>query len=160
MINPKLLKAYAAKMGGGATAADAEAEIILIATETSKNLGRIFRFGNYTLDDMVQEGILATIKVLGVDPPKYDVTRPIESFLYAHIHNRMHNLKRDHYMRLEPACKCCDPRNPPSYPCQRFLGWQARDNTKQNLMRHSTWNSSPTNSRRVCAPMTPHPARR
>src|SRR5690348_9353769 len=83
-----------------------EAEVLDIIERVVKTLAAKFRFGYHEIEDMKQYGILCAIKVLS-EPNKYDVTKPLENFLYTHIRNRFINYKRDNYMRSEVPCKTC-----------------------------------------------------
>ncbi len=64
-----------------------------------------FRFGPYELDDMKQEAYILALDVLRSG--KYDEGRPLTTFLYVHIHNRLYNFKRKHYARITPPCSNC-----------------------------------------------------
>lgn len=132
-MTKKLIKGYAAKMGKGVTGSEAEAEILRVIASVVRILAPKFRFGYYTNQDMEQEGTLAAIEVL--NEGSYDVSRPLENFIYAHVHNSLYNLRRKHYLRLEVPCKCCDPNNLPAYPCKKWRDWSARNTTKQNIMK-------------------------
>jgi hypothetical protein len=136
-MNIKFLRAYAQKMttesGRKVSLADAEIEIVRIMQKVASTLAPSFRFGYHSIEDVEQQGVWEALKVL--EENKYDVARPLENFLYTHIHNRLHNFKRKHYSRLEPPCTCCDPINPPAFPCQKFTDWVGRNSAKQNIMR-------------------------
>ena len=64
-----------------------------------------FKFGSHELDDMKQEAYILAIEVLRTE--KYDRERPLNTFLYVHIHNRLYNFKRKHWARLTPPCASC-----------------------------------------------------
>lgn len=136
-MKKKLIKNYAQKlsneMGRKVSLQEAEEEIVRVIQNVARTIAPQFRFGYHSVEDMEQEGIMEALKVLETD--KYDVSRPLGNFLYVHVHNRLSNFRRKHYMRHEPPCGCCDTCNPPAHPCQKFLDWKARNATKQNLMR-------------------------
>ena len=62
-----------------------------------------FKFGYYELEDIHQEGRIFALEALD----KHDGVRPLENFLYAHVHNRLFNLKRKEYFRPEKPCDSC-----------------------------------------------------
>lgn len=111
-----------------------------------------FKFGPYELDDMKQEAYILALEVLATG--KYDEARPLTTFLYVHIHNRLYNFKRKHYSRLTPPCSKC-PLNAyskteidghPKIPsggcclhytelvqCKLYNGWLTRNEAKRQL---------------------------
>lgn len=137
-MNRQLIKDYAKKMGKElnrkVTLAEAEVEIVRVMQKVARVLAPSYRFGYHSNEDMEQEGIQYALIVLESND-KYDINQPLENFLYTHIHNRLYNYKRKHYTRLEPPCSCCDPFNPPAYPCQKWLDWKSRNSSKQNIMQ-------------------------
>lgn len=112
-----------------------------------------FRFGYHDLEDMRQEAYILALEVLAAG--KYDSTRPLTTFLYVHIHNRLYNFKRRHYARLTPPCARCPlnaylpepsgdaPHIPTggcctAFPelscCSLYSAWETRNNAKRSLM--------------------------
>ena len=112
-----------------------------------------FRFGYHDLEDMRQEAYILALEVLRSG--KYDSNRPLTTFLYVHIHNRLYNFKRRHYARLTPPCARCplsaflaEPSgNAPHIPtggccsafpelscCSLYSAWETRNNAKRSLM--------------------------
>lgn len=136
-MNPRIVKEYAAKMSAEAgrrvTLRQAEEEIVGVIERVARTLAPNFVFGYHTRADIEQEGVAEALAVLLTD--KYDVRRPLENFLYVHVHNRLHNFRRKHFLRLERACTCCDPFDPPAFPCRKWRQWHARNLAKQNIMR-------------------------
>lgn len=130
-MNKKLVKAYAKKLG--VSPEEAEAEIVRVIQLVARSLAFSFKFGYHSVEDLEHEGIVEALEVL--EEGKYDISRPLENFLYVHVRNSLSNFRRKHYMRLEPPCQCCDPFDPPSYPCQKWVDWQSRNSAKQNIMR-------------------------
>lgn len=105
-----------------------------------------FRFGYHELDDIKQQGMLFAIKVMAAN--KYDVSRPLENFLYTHLRNQFINYKRDNYIRNEPPCLGCifyDPKRTKSADqcaafaskteCTKLIEWNRRNATKRNIMQ-------------------------
>lgn len=132
-MNRELLKSYAAKMGSEVTPEEAEAEIVRIMQTVARALAPAYRFGYHSVADIEQEGVYYAI--LALEHGRYDVSRPLENFLYVHMRNRMSNAKRDKYTRAEPPCSCCPPFSPPAFPCQKWTDWSRRNTAKKNLMR-------------------------
>ena len=54
-------------------------------------------FTSFEVDDIKQEGFLIAYSGL----KNYDTSQSLTTFLFAHLHNRLKNLKRDKYYRLE-----------------------------------------------------------
>lgn len=73
----------------------------------------------------------------------YDGIRPLENFLWVHVRNRLYNLKRNNYSRLDKPCdKCplnayvnnCCTEYDNMMDCTLYSKWKARNTTKKNLM--------------------------
>jgi len=99
-----------------------------------------FKFGYHGVEDMKQQATLFALQGL----ENYDESRPLESFLWTHVRNRLHNFKRDNYHRTDKPCLGC-----PSYNtgcrsecsefedkanCELFHAWATRNANKMNLM--------------------------
>lgn len=138
-MNKQLIKEYAAKMSREqdrrVTLTEAETEIVRVMQKVARTLAPTYRFGYHSNEDMEQVGILKVLIVLDKKETNYDISRPLENFLHTIIHNELYNYKRKHYARLEPPCTCCNPLNPPAYPCQKWLDWKSRNSSKQNIMQ-------------------------
>lgn len=136
-MNRKFLSDYAARLsrerGRPVRAAEAEAEATSVIMAVCRSLASTYRFGYHSAEDIVQQGVVEAL--LALEEESYDPARPLENFLYTAVRNGLYNYKRKHYSRLEPACKCCDPANPPPTPCEKMQGWLRRNSTKQNLMK-------------------------
>ncbi len=74
-----------------------EQEVIDIITKVSKKLAPKFVFASYEAEDIEQEAFLMGVEGL----ERYDSTKPLENFMYAHIKNRLKNFKRDNYYRFD-----------------------------------------------------------
>lgn len=108
-----------------------------------------FRFGYHDLEDMRQEAYVLALEALAAG--KYDESRPLTTFLYVHIHNRLYNFKRKHYARLTPPCHRCplmafNSSSGVALPgggycgafrdlgdCSLYSGWFARNEAKKSL---------------------------
>jgi RNA polymerase sigma factor (sigma-70 family) len=91
-----------------------------------------FKIGSFDLDDLKQEGRLEAWRKLD----KYDVSRPLDNFLYTVIKNRYTNLYRDLVRRSDPPCSGCHKGNPPhagGEVCKPYADWKARNNSKASL---------------------------
>ena len=124
-----------------------EEEVLIIIQKVVNTLAAKLRFGYHEVEDMKQQGALYAIKVLS-EADKYDVTKPLENFLYTHIRNRFINYKRDNYVRSELPCKTCiffDPKFKKSTSgcaafadksdCKKLSDWRARNEAKRSLMK-------------------------
>ena len=117
-----------------------EAEVIQIIEKVVHRLAYKFKFGYHDIDDMKQQGRLEAIKAL--DSGKYDNSRPLENFLWTHVHNRLFNFKRDNYARPDTPCDDCSHTNDSG--CTKYItvddcplhrNWLMRNFTKRNLMQ-------------------------
>src|SRR5690348_1481836 len=103
-----------------------EAEVLEAIEKAVNALASSFTFGIYDIDDIKQQGRLYALQALATE--KYDPSRPLPNFLYAHIRNRLINLKRDKLHRNDPPCKECASGEPcqPDGHCKKFLEWRKR----------------------------------
>jgi hypothetical protein len=137
-MDKKFLRAYARKMAERAgrrrpfTLREAEAEVLATMRKVCRSLRYAYRFAGQEAADIEQEGYYAAIQVL--NSGKYDVARPLENFLRGHLKKRLSNFRRNHSVRIEAPCSCCDLRNPAS-PCRRWLDWSERNTRKQNILQ-------------------------
>ena len=81
-----------------------EKEVLDIIDRVAKKLANKFKFGYHETADMEQEARYEALKGIA----RYDGVRPLENYLWTHVHNRLFNFKRDNYFR--PYCPClkCD----------------------------------------------------
>lgn len=116
-----------------------EAQVVDICNKIVKKLCWKFKFPGHEVEDFKQEGILYALEAL----KRYDGKRPLENFLYVHIHNRLYNFKRNNYFRLEKPCFHCPlfafipPDGCSAYKdrldCDLFAGWEQRNSIRKNL---------------------------
>lgn len=116
-----------------------EVEVLEIFNKVISKLVYKFKFGSNEVTDMRQEAMVYAIEGLA----RYDSSRPLENFIYTHIHNRLYNFKRNNYFRLEKPCEHCPLKAflPPDgcsafqdrMECDLFAGWQQRNDTRKNL---------------------------
>lgn len=118
-----------------------EEEFVEIVTGIANKLCDKFKFGYYEREDIRQECFIQAIDALD----RYDANRPLVNFLWSHIHNRLCNLKRDKYFRLEKPCDKC-PINAyiakedhcKAYEnktdCRWYYTWLTKNSSKQNIM--------------------------
>jgi len=117
-----------------------EAEVVEIIDVIGNKLASKFRFGYHETDDIKQQIFIFALKGL----EKYDNVRPLENFLYIHVKNRLCNLKRDKFERLDKPCLTC-PAYDLALPsqcavynnkenCELYDGWFRRNGAKKNLM--------------------------
>lgn len=118
-----------------------EEEVVKVMQKVAKGYAHKFRFGYFTKEDIEQEAYVEAIK--GMED--YDGKRPLENFLRVHIHNRLKNLKRNKYERLDKPCDCCplnayikDTDECTAYDdkeeCELYRKWLSRNTAKKNLM--------------------------
>ncbi len=74
-----------------------EQEVIDVITRVAKKLAPKFVFASYEAEDIEQEAFLMGVEGL----ERYDSSKPLENFMYAHINNRLKNFKRDNYYRFD-----------------------------------------------------------
>lgn len=122
-------------------------ELVKTIETISKKLAYKFKFGYHEIQDMKQQ--ISIFALEGLE--KYDYERPLENFLWTHVHNRLFNFKRDNYQRPDKPCLSCplyDPNKKYSISgckehldtlnCQSFNSWYNRNNSKKNLMYLNT----------------------
>ena len=111
-------------------------EVVHIIDRIVNRISKKFRFGYYTLDDIKQQGRLFALE--GLDG--YDGVRPLENFLWTHVHNRLINFKRDEYERREAPCLKCKQKvkrhckDDSILTCLIYNKWVIRNRAKRNLM--------------------------
>ena len=110
----------------------------MIIDKIAKRLGRKYKFGYHDLDDMQQQARMFAWE--GLD--NYDQVRPLENYLWTHVHNRLFNYKRDKFERLDCPCNECGHMEGGKCSlhlsldcCKSYHGWVKRNNAKKNLMK-------------------------
>ncbi len=117
-----------------------EEQVLVIIQKIVNRTCSKFVFGYYDREDIKQEAFMAAMKAL----EKYDNIRPLENFLQVDISNKLKNLKRDKYQRIEKPClKCplynlmkdsqCDKYEDKT-ECDLYRNWYNRNETKKNLV--------------------------
>jgi len=96
-----------------------ETELIKVLKRLIARLSPPFVFPSFTLEDIKQEAWIAAIDGL----ERYDGQRPLENFMAVHIRNRLKNVKRKYYFRLEK------PKN-----SEMVEEWKERNEIKKRLM--------------------------
>lgn len=120
-----------------------EDDVIRIINRIAQRLAPKFRFGYHGVEDMEQQSRLFAWEALSA----YDGRCNLNTFLFAHVHNRLHNYKRDNFERIDKPClKCpinqyskklkrCKKYNEDRLEdCEFYYGWILRNNSKRNLM--------------------------
>ena len=113
-----------------------EEEIVEIINRISGHLAYKFRFGYHTIEDMKQQAALYAWQGL----ENYDGVRPLENFLWVHIHNRLYNFKRNNYGRPTLPCENCHRKEGECNidTCPIYKRWLQRNQVKKNLMNSRT----------------------
>jgi len=102
-------------------------------------LGRKFRFGCYTEEDLKQEAYILAWECV----PRWDGKRPLGALIYSHLYNRLSLIKRMKYERIEPPCTMCPldayvNKKCVAYEdledCKYYAGWLKRNEVKKSLM--------------------------
>lgn len=124
-----------------------EAQVLAIIEQVVHMLARAFRFGVlYDTEDMAQQARLFAVEALQTE--KYDDTRPLDSYIFISVRNRLINLRRDKYNRYETPCVRCifyskDNSNSPwknqcamfenKPECEKYGAWLKRNETKRGI---------------------------
>jgi DNA-directed RNA polymerase specialized sigma24 family protein len=117
-----------------------EEEIIKIIDKIANKLSYKFTFGCYTREDIEQEARIIALE--GLDA--YNPDMPLENFLWVHVKNRLCNLKRKKYIRLDKPCLNC-PLKAYIKPdgcsifqnkmdCELYSKWTNRNEAKKNII--------------------------
>lgn len=73
-----------------------EKEVVETIQSVARKLANKFRFGHYTTEDMQQEAAIFGLEALDRFDPSIS---SLGAYLWAHIHNRLFNFKRDNFQR-------------------------------------------------------------
>lgn len=123
-----------------------EEDFLIALDNVTKKLVYKFRFGYHDVEDMKQQATIFALEGIEL----YDHKRPLENFLWTHIHNRLFNFKRNNYKRPDSPCTGC-PFNDPQMiksqngcmkftdkeSCDLYRPWLDRNKNKQNIMSPS-----------------------
>lgn len=118
-----------------------EEQVIEIMQKIAKAAAYKYRFGYFEADDIEQEAYIEAIKGL----ENYDGERPLENFLRVHVLNRLKNLKRNKFERLDKPCYDCPLKAyrkkddecmayDDKLECSFYSRWLTRNSAKKNLM--------------------------
>lgn len=110
-----------------------EQEVLDAIEKAVRLLAPSFVFGYYGLEDIQQEARVEGLLAI----ERYDPSRPLENFVYVHIHNRLCNLLRNKFRRNDPPCKECASGKPcrEGSFCKKYDAWLRRNHVKANLMQ-------------------------
>lgn len=120
-----------------------EEDVIRVVDRIAQRLGPKFRFGYHSVEDMEQQARLFAWEALS----SFDNRCQLNTFLFRHVYNRLHNYKRDNFERIDKPCLKC-PINKYSKrlgrckkydddcleDCEFYHGWILRNGSKRNLM--------------------------
>lgn len=120
-----------------------ESELLKVIDIITKKLAYKFKFGYHDIEDMKQQ-----ISIFALEGLKnYDHKRPLENFLWTHVHNRLFNYKRDNYQRPNKPCYSCPlfdkklascTKYANKNDCDLYSNWSERNSNKKNLMQWTT----------------------
>lgn len=108
-----------------------------IINKVAKRWAARFRFGYHEIKDMEQEA--RVIAWEGITK-HWDGVRPLENFLWVHVHNRLFNFKRDNFFRPNGHCEKCEFYNKKCLKydqieeCESYQQWWAKNTAKLNLI--------------------------
>jgi hypothetical protein len=117
-----------------------EQETLAIIDKVIDRIKKKHVFSYFDLDDIKQEGRIIAIKAL----EKYDGIRPLENFMAVVLRTRLHNVKRDNYIRIDKPCLKC-PLNAyiknedkcTAYDCkdscELYKRWADKNNSRKNI---------------------------
>jgi len=124
-----------------------EQEVIEIIDRISTRLASKFKFGYHEVEDMKQQVFLEVLK-----PDKNGITilekfdtekgNSLDSFLWIHARNRLHNFKRDNFARPDLPCTQCPLKAyvkgectaySQMMDCEYYFKWHCRNETKKSL---------------------------
>ena len=116
-----------------------EEQVTQTILDVAKKIAHKFKFGSFEEEDLINEAFILSVEGL----EKYDESRPLPNFLYVHIKNRLGNLKRKKYARIELPCVHCPlkaylpPNGCSAYEdrllCEIFARWHHRNEAKKKL---------------------------
>lgn len=116
-----------------------EEEVLAIINKVTSSLARKYKFGYHELEDMKQQGIIIAIEGL----ERYDGVRPLENFLWVHVHNRLYNFKRNNFGRPDKPCLNCPLQAYKNnmctlykneMECEIYEKWYQKNDIKRALM--------------------------
>lgn len=122
--------------------------MIKIIDNISNRLAHKFRFGYHEIDDMKQQIFLEVLKPDQAGKnilEKFDPARgsSLDSILWIHIRNRLHNFKRDNFIRPEKPCDNCPIKAYVNNECTAFSNllecdpyftWFTKNQSKKSLI--------------------------
>lgn len=132
-----------------------ETQVLEVFERIATRIAKKFRFGYHEVEDMKQQIFLEILK-----PDKNGVTilekfdpekgNTLDSFLWIHARNRLHNYKRDNYARPDKPCFNC-PLNAykknkctkysKETDCEFFYRWHRRNEKKKTLVSSNSVNN-------------------
>lgn len=131
-----------------------EEEVVKIISDIVGKLAFHFKFGYFTMEDILQEGFRIGLESLNKN--NYDPSRPLENYLFTSIRNGLINFKRDNYKRTDTPCRLCynlqegETRHDDKMHCQKYKVWANRNTRKQQVLMpisidclHETHKSTP-----------------
>jgi DNA-directed RNA polymerase specialized sigma24 family protein len=114
----------------------AERDFLAATEKVVGILAPSFAFGYFEVQDIKQQARIFAIEAM----ERYDPSRPLDNFLYAHVKNRLINFRRDKFRRNDPPCLSChaslngETQHPDKQYCDKYRAWLRRNSAKQNIM--------------------------
>lgn len=120
-----------------------EKEVLECIDHVVKGLAPKYVFGYYTLEDIKQYGRLKAIEL--IKSGKFDSEKSsLKTFVWTHVKNRLVNLKRDEFERLDKPCYKCPLYKPniksecekyeDKHNCDLYSKWYSRNESKKNVI--------------------------
>ncbi len=133
-----------------------EQQVVEVFEKIATRIAKKFRFGYHEVEDMKQQIFLEILK-----PDKNGVTilekfdpekgNTLDSFLWIHARNRLHNFKRDNYARPDKPCFNCPldayknkecTKYSKMTDCDYYYRWFRRNEKKKTLVSSNNANNS------------------
>lgn len=109
-----------------------EAQVLEAIEKAANMLAPSFVFGYWSIEDIKQEARIYGLECLD----RFDTTRPLVNFVFAHVRNRLINLCRNKLRRSDAPCMKChdgDPCTGGKY-CEKYQVWLKRNSAKINVL--------------------------
>jgi len=116
--------------------------VMAVINKVARRLAARFKFGYHEIQDIEQQARMIAWQGMA----KYDGVRPLENYLWVHVHNRLFNFKRDNFFRPYGPCEKCsffDSQRGQQHKCskyedilhcQSYQKWSVKNTTKLNLI--------------------------
>jgi DNA-directed RNA polymerase specialized sigma24 family protein len=119
-----------------------EQEVLDIIEKITKRLSYKFTFGSHEYEDICQ--VARVLALRGLHSYRVE-SGELENFLWVHVHNRLCNYKRKHFVRLDKPCLACPLKAyikkgdlckiyDDKQDCELYAKWFNRNEVKKNII--------------------------